>query len=105
VLLFQNSFGQLIVFVYHWRQVYRSIVGVKPLSFKWSAGLLYGYKEPYEKKVPLNFGGLSPGLIVGLAYEISPSWSAQVNTLGTAGVMFQLNDSMHPGNNRPIYSN
>lgn len=90
-VFFSNSFGQPTVYLYPWGQVYRGLFGVKPLSFKWTAGLLYGYKEPYENKVPLNYHGFSPGAIIALAYEFAPGWSGQVNVLGTAGLMFQLN--------------
>jgi hypothetical protein len=88
---FSNSFGQECVYIYPWGGVYKHILGVEPLSFKWTAGLLYGYKEPYENKVPLNYKGFSPGAIIALAYEFKPGWSAQVNALGTAALMFQLN--------------
>lgn len=91
ITLFTNSFGQASVYLYPWGSVYRSIGGIKPLSFKWTAGLLYGYKNPYESKVPYNHQGFSPGLIVALDYEFMPGWSGQVNLLGTAAVMFQLN--------------
>lgn len=91
VTFFTNSFGQASVYVYPWGGVYKNVFGVKPLSFKWTAGLLYGYVEPYEDKVPLNHNGFSPGAIIALAYEFQPGWSAQVNALGTAGLMFQLN--------------
>ena len=90
-VFFTNSFGQHSVYLYPWGQVYHSIWGVKPLSFKWTAGLLYGYKEPYENKVPLNHNGFSPGAIIALEYEFQSGWSAQVDMLGTAGLMFQLN--------------
>jgi hypothetical protein len=70
---------------------YKSLFGVQPLSFKWTAGLLYGYKEPYEDKVPLNYKGFSPGVIFAFAYEFKPGWSAQINILGKAGMMAQLN--------------
>lgn len=71
--------------------MYHGIYGIQSLSFKWTAGLLYGYKEPYENKVPLNYNGFSPGAIIALEYEFKPGWSAQVDMLGTAGLMFQLN--------------
>jgi hypothetical protein len=89
--LFSNSFGQESAYLYPWGGVYKSLLGVQPLSFKWTAGLLYGYKAPYEDKVPLNSKGFSPGLIFGLAYEFKPGWSAQLNILGTAGLMFGVN--------------
>ncbi len=89
--LFSNSFGQPSIFIYPWGGIYHGIWGVKSLSFKWTAGLLYGYVEPYENKVPLNHKGFSPGAIIALAYEFKPGWSAQIDLLGTAGLMFQLN--------------
>ena len=91
VTLFSNSFGQPSIYLYPWGHVYHSIFGIKPLSFKWTAGLLYGYKAPYEDKVPLNYQGFSPGFIPALAYEFKPGWSAQLSFLGNAALMFQLN--------------
>ena len=90
VTLFSNSFGQPSIYIYPWGATYREIAGIKHLSFKWTAGLLYGYKEPYENKVPLNYKGFSPGLIPALAYEFMPGWSGQLTILGTAGLMFQI---------------
>jgi hypothetical protein len=89
--LFSNSFGQECVYIYPWGQVYKNLFGVQPLSFKWTAGLLYGYKEPYEHKVPMNYKGFSPGLIAAVAYQFPSGWTAQVDTLGTAALMFQIN--------------
>lgn len=88
---FSNSFGQESVYIYPWGHTYKAIGGIAPLSFKWTAGLLYGYKSPFEKKVPLNRNGFSPGLIFGLSYEFKPGWSAQVNMLGNAALMFAIN--------------
>ena len=89
--LFTNSFGQPTVYVYPWGGVYHDIGNIRHLSFKWTAGLLYGYRDPYENKVPLNYKGLSPAVIPALVYEFKPGWSGQVNFLGTAALMFQLN--------------
>ena len=89
--LFRNSFGQPSLYIHPWGQVYHNVWDIKPLSFKWTAGLLYGYKEPYENKVPLNYKGFSPGAVIALEYEFSSGWSAQVDMLGTAGMMFQVN--------------
>ena len=91
ISLFRNSFGQPSAYLYPWGGVYHGIGGIQPLSFKWTAGLLYGYTEPYEKKVPLNYKGFSPGAIFSLAYEFKPGWSGQINMLGTAALMLQLN--------------
>lgn len=91
VTVFSNSFGQPCAYIYPWGRVYPGVLGIRPLSFKWTAGVLVGYREPYENKVPLNFNGISPGAIVALSYEFKPGWSAQVDLLGTAGLMFQIN--------------
>ena len=90
ITLFRNSFGQESVYVYPWGGVYRGIGGFRPVSFKWTAGLIYGYVDSFQNKVPLNYKGFSPGLIFGLAYEFRRGWSAQVNFLGTAAAMFEI---------------
>ncbi len=88
---FSNTFGQESVYLFPWGGVYKGIWGVPKLSFKWTAGLIYGYKPPYDKKVPLNYKGFSPGVVPAFSYEFDSKWSAQINILGTQGVMLQLN--------------
>ena len=91
IVLFSNSFGQPSVYIYPWGRVYHNIFDVQSLSFKWTAGLLYGYVEPYEDKVPYNYNGFSPGIVLALAYEFHPGWSVQLDALGNSGLMLQLN--------------
>lgn len=93
--VFTNSFGQPTLYFYPWGGVVKALAGYDKLSFKWTAGLLYGYREPYENKVPLNFSGFSLAVIPALAYEFKPGWSAQVNILGTAGLMFQISGPLN----------
>lgn len=93
LVLFTNSFGQPSAFIYPWGRAYHGAGGLESLSLKWSAGLLYGYTGSYSNKVPLNYHGFSPGLILALDYKIAPKTSAQVNLLGTAALMFQVNIS------------
>jgi len=95
ISVFRNSFGQPSIYVYPFGGVYQDIGGITGLSFKWSAGLIYGYVGSYQSKVPLNYKGVSPGLVPALAYEFIPGWSAQVDVLGTAGLMFQLNVALN----------
>lgn len=91
VAFFSNSFGQESLYIFPWGGVYPNIFGIPSLSFKWTAGLIYGYKPPYDKKVPFNRKGLAPGIIPALTYDFSRQWSGQLNLLGTRGVMFQVN--------------
>ena len=91
VALFTNSFGQPTLYMYPWGGVHHGIFGIDKLSFKWTAGVLYGYRDPYEDKVPLNYKGLSPVAIPALAYDFDDRWTGQLNFLGTAALMLQVN--------------
>lgn len=95
ISLFTNSFGQPSVYLYPWGGVYHAIGGISRLSFRWTAGLLYGYVAPYQNKVPLNYKGFSPAVVPALAYEFMPGWLAQVDMLGTAGLMLQLSVALN----------
>jgi len=64
---FDNSFGQPSELLYagktwplfqspHW---YVKVIG----------GLLYGYKEPYEDKIPLNQLGIAPAIVPSLGFK------------------------------------
>jgi hypothetical protein len=88
--LFTNSFGQPSTFIYPWGRVYSGLMPQAPNWYlKWGAGLLYGYKEPYNNKVPMNANGFSPGVVVGLGRPVSDRMGLQLNLLGNAALMFQ----------------
>lgn len=89
--LFTNSFGQPTIYVYPWGRAYHGIYGIDRLSFKWTAGLMYGYRDPYQNKVPLNHQGFSPVAVPALAYDLGQGWAGQLNFLGTAALMVQVN--------------
>jgi hypothetical protein len=90
IVLFTNSFGQPSVYVYPWGGVYKSIFGVDKLAFKWTGGIIYGYRGEFKDEVA-NVGGFAPVIIPALSYTFKPGWSAQVNMLGKAAAQFQLN--------------
>jgi hypothetical protein len=83
---FSNSFGQPSAYAYG-GGIYKNLFGSPQWYFKWTAGILYGYKPPYQDKVPFNRNGWSPGLIAGLGYKITPQIGVQLNALGTAAAM------------------
>jgi hypothetical protein len=89
ITYFSNSFGQPSTYIYPWGQNYPNVGGVEGLFVKWSAGMLYGYVDPYENKVPLNVNGFSPAIIPSIGYERA-GYSTQINLLGTAGLMWQI---------------
>ncbi len=87
---FSNSFGQPTGYIYPWGGVSKNILGVEHLYAKWTAGLLYGYKAPFEDKVPLNHNGFSPAIVPAVGYELAGGNKVQLNLFGTAGLMFQF---------------
>lgn len=86
---FSNSFGQPSAYVYFGEKV-THFTPLDKLFVQWTAGVLYGYKYPYENKVPFNYKGFSPGATVSLGWQFTREFSAQAIMLGTAGMMFQL---------------
>ena len=89
--IFDNSFGQNSQFLYmgkHWRLFQSRFWYVKLMG-----GLLHGYKDPYEDKIPLNGLGIAPAIVPSLGFRYK--WFvAEANLRGlavvtiTAGVRF-----------------
>jgi len=86
---FRNSFGQPCAYVFGGRK-YEEPFGLAKTYWSWTAGVLYGYKPPYEDKVPLNHQGFSPGAVLTLGWQFTPQLSTQLNAVGTAGIMIQF---------------
>ena len=86
---FRNSFGQPSAYAYIGRR-FTGLFGQPPLFAQVSAGALYGYVGKYQRKVPLNVGGFSPGALVSLGWQLDNTASATVHLLGDAGFMLQL---------------
>jgi hypothetical protein len=84
---FSNSFGQESVYIFPWGGRYDDVFGVNGLHVKWTAGLMYGYKAPYEDKVPLNYKGFSLAVIPSVGYQITKQWSVDALFLGNAALM------------------
>jgi hypothetical protein len=80
---FDNSFGQRSEYLYagyKWA-LFRS----DHWYFKLTGGLLYGYKEPFEDKIPLNGLGIAPVILPVLGFRYK--WFAtEVSFAGTAAL-------------------
>jgi len=87
---FRNSFGQPSAYVYGGYRFDAPFASVPKLFFQLSAGVLYGYKEPYENKVPFNHHGVSPGAVAAVGWEFTRAISAQINVLGDSAFQLQL---------------
>lgn len=86
---FRNSFGQRCGYAYV-GQRYVEPFGWENFSWRWTAGLIYGYKEPYENKVPLNYGGFSPVIVPSIGYQFNRHVGAELVLLGGNAVMFGI---------------
>jgi hypothetical protein len=78
---FDNSFGQNSQYLYagyKW-----DLFGSSLWYFKLTGGLLHGYKEPYEDKIPLNGLGVAPAILPTLGFQYK-FFVAELNLAGTA---------------------
>ncbi|MEO0318079.1 MAG: hypothetical protein RL404_1756 [Pseudomonadota bacterium] len=87
---FSNSFGQHSAYLFPWGQTYHDLLGKEHLYVKWTAGLLYGYREPYENKVPFNYHGFSPAIVPAVGWQFDNRYTVQLNLLGLNGAMLQF---------------
>ena len=90
---FSNSFGQPSAYVYGGKHL-TNFTRFEPLYAQWTVGVAYGYKGQYENKVPLNYRGFSPVGVVSMGWQFTPTYSAQLNLLGSAALMFQVSASL-----------
>ncbi|MDR2852758.1 MAG: ABC transporter ATP-binding protein [Burkholderiaceae bacterium] len=86
-VFFTNSFGQPTVFAYYGYEWDR-LFGWQNVYAKIAAGAMYGYVGKYQHKVPLNYKGLSPGIVPTIGYHFGSRDAVQVSVLGTAGLLF-----------------
>ena len=80
---FDNSFGQPSQYLYagySWHLPNRDWA-----YFKLTGGLLHGYKEPYEDKIPLNSLGVAPAIIPTFGLKYKRVFS-ELQILGTAAI-------------------
>jgi hypothetical protein len=83
---FRNSYYQDAAYLYAGRRWFLDRVN-ENLYVKLSAGLVYGYKDPYQDRLPVNHNGYGLGLVPALGYQLGRA-NAQVVFLGTAAVSF-----------------
>jgi hypothetical protein len=88
---FSNSFGQPTQYVYVGAK-FRPIDNTPKFFAKVSAGVIHGYKPPYDKKIPVNTSsGWGLGIIPSIGWDFNEQFAAQLNVLGAAGLMLQMN--------------
>ena len=85
---FDNSFGQPTQYVYGgWR--YRPFEQLQPFYIKLSAGLVHGYKDPYQNKIPFNHSGVAPAIVPSVGYCFN-RFCSELVLFGGAGMLVTL---------------
>lgn len=92
---FRNSYYQDAAYVYAGRRWFLDSMS-ENLYIKLSAGLVYGYKEPYEDRLPVNDNGWGLGIAPALGYQFGRA-NAQIVFLGTAAVIFTFGYDLWQG--------
>lgn len=82
--IFDNSFGQESQYLYL-GQKWRAFESDR-WYYKLTGGLLHGYDEPYEDKIPFNDLGVAPAIVPALGYR-NKSFFAEFSQLGLAAGM------------------
>lgn len=83
---FRNSYYQNAAYVYAGKRWFLSSID-ENLYTKFSAGFVYGYKDPYEDRLPVNHNGYGFAIAPALGYQLGRA-NAQIVFLGTAAVTF-----------------
>jgi len=80
---FDNSFGQPSQYLYagySWKLFSKDWA-----YFKLTGGLLHGYKEPFDDKIPLNELGVAPAIVPSFGLKYKRVFT-ELQILGTAAV-------------------
>ncbi len=85
--LFDNSFGQFSQYLSFGQEWDLMRLGPGELFVNVSIGLLHGYKEPYQDKIPFNQYGTAPAAIPTLGWRYGP-FALSASALGANGFLF-----------------
>ncbi len=89
--LFNNSFDQFSQYVYIGKIFKSERKSLQNWNFKLSGGLIHGYKDEYQDKIPLNGLGIAPGILPSIGYKRADSrWGADLSLLGGAGLALTI---------------
>jgi hypothetical protein len=84
--LFDNSFGQFSQYLYVGLEWDLARVAGGDVYANATVGLLHGYKEPYEDKIPFNDLGIAPVIIPTLGWRHG-RFALSVSLLGGNGLL------------------
>jgi hypothetical protein len=85
--LFDNSFGQFSQYAWFGQEWDWARFAGGDVFVNVTAGLLHGYREPHQDKIPFNSAGIAPVIIPTLGVRWG-RFSLQATVLGTNGFLF-----------------
>jgi hypothetical protein len=86
--LFNNSFGQFSQIVYFGKQY--NLTRLHPnLHFKFTGGIVHGYKGEHRDDLPITFGDIAPFVVPSIGVH-DDHWSADLVLLGTRALMVNI---------------
>lgn len=85
---FDNSFGQPSQFVFG-GLLWRPFDSLPAAYVKVVAGVLHGYKDEFQDKIPFNNSGFAPAIVPAVGYCLNRVCGEMV-LFGTAGLMWTL---------------
>ncbi|HEB96503.1 MAG TPA: hypothetical protein ENI96_08750 [Sedimenticola thiotaurini] len=86
--LFNNSFGQFSQYLYAGKK-WRLPKIQKYLQVKLTAGVVHGYDDEFEDKIPFNKDGWGVGVIPSVGFK-KDRWAVDLVALGTAGLLLAV---------------
>ncbi len=89
---FDNSFGQPSQFLFA-GLLWRPSESVPEFYIKVAAGILHGYVDEFQDKVPFNHNGWSPGIVPGVGYCYKRLCGEMI-MFGTAGMMWTVGTTL-----------
>jgi hypothetical protein len=84
-----NSFGQFSQYAYFGQEWDLARFAGGDVFANVTAGLLHGYKDPYEDKIPFNQMGIAPAIVPTIGWRYK-HFAAFVSLLGTNGFLVSV---------------
>ncbi len=86
--LFNNSFGQFSQYIYGGYK-FKFKNKFENFHAKISAGIIHGYKDEYQDKIPFNNSGFAPAIVPGLGWK-KDKLGIDAYLLGNSGLLFTI---------------
>ncbi len=86
--LFNNSFDQFSQYAYG-GYIFNLDGALENIHVKITAGIVHGYKDEFQDKIPMNNSGYAPAIIPGIGWK-KDKLGVDMILLGDAGLLFTV---------------